>query len=299
MSSISTENCHNSTVVSFLHDWHTDRRWNLAFGRQIGIEICFLKTDWCIDVSSKGQWDLTLLCVNCSLNRQVVQFVNCITVCVHRYIYVRWSMDAVRRHNNFFKCLHMEGKNNWPPTSTMGCSPGLPNGLKELQPRAPKAKTTHLKTHLQTSSISKHFPGMTSGPPLEGKERKGQGRAPIRLLAQGPQHVNPALLGCGTCLQTVLSRTLTFSTVSLPLVVVALHQGTPGQMTLLNRLRMQDLQPLNGDILAKWSCGRPSTLVPQTRLSTIDHFVWLSHKHGTVFLPTSLHQLLYRLSRDN
>ena len=25
----------------------------------------------------------------------------------------------------------------------------------------------------------------------------------------------------------------------------------------------------------------------------------LSHKHGTVFLPTSLHQLLYRLSRDN
>ena len=31
----------------------------------------------------------------------------------------------------------------------------------------------------------------------------------------------------------------------------------------------------------------------------IDHFVWLSHKHGTVFLPTSLHQLLYRLSRDN
>jgi len=31
----------------------------------------------------------------------------------------------------------------------------------------------------------------------------------------------------------------------------------------------------------------------------IDHFVWLSHKHGTVFLPTSLRQLLYRLSRDN
>ena len=31
----------------------------------------------------------------------------------------------------------------------------------------------------------------------------------------------------------------------------------------------------------------------------IDHFVWLSRKHGTVFLPTSLHQLLYRLSRDN
>jgi len=33
----------------------------------------------------------------------------------------------------------------------------------------------------------------------------------------------------------------------------------------------------------------------------IDHFVWLSHSHmhGTVFLPTSLHQLLYRLSRDN
>jgi len=27
--------------------------------------------------------------------------------------------------------------------------------------------------------------------------------------------------------------------------------------------------------------------------------VWLSRKHGTVFLPTSLHQLLYRLSRDN
>jgi len=27
--------------------------------------------------------------------------------------------------------------------------------------------------------------------------------------------------------------------------------------------------------------------------------VWLSHKHGTVFLSTSLHQLLYRLSRDN
>jgi len=33
--------------------------------------------------------------------------------------------------------------------------------------------------------------------------------------------------------------------------------------------------------------------------TTIDHFVWLSHKHATVFLPTSLHQLLYRLSRDN
>jgi len=31
----------------------------------------------------------------------------------------------------------------------------------------------------------------------------------------------------------------------------------------------------------------------------IDHFVWLSHKHGTVFLPTSLHQLLYRLLTDN
>ena len=31
----------------------------------------------------------------------------------------------------------------------------------------------------------------------------------------------------------------------------------------------------------------------------IDHFVWLLHKHGTVFLPTSLHQLLYRLSREN
>ena len=31
----------------------------------------------------------------------------------------------------------------------------------------------------------------------------------------------------------------------------------------------------------------------------IDHFVWLSHVHGTVFLPTSLHQLLCRLSRDN
>jgi len=31
----------------------------------------------------------------------------------------------------------------------------------------------------------------------------------------------------------------------------------------------------------------------------IDNFVWLSHKYGTVFLPTSLHQFLYRLSRDN
>ena len=31
----------------------------------------------------------------------------------------------------------------------------------------------------------------------------------------------------------------------------------------------------------------------------IDHFAWLSHKHGTVFLPASMHQLLYRLSRDN
>jgi len=30
----------------------------------------------------------------------------------------------------------------------------------------------------------------------------------------------------------------------------------------------------------------------------IDHFVWPSHVHGTVFLPTSLHQILCRLSRD-
>jgi len=31
----------------------------------------------------------------------------------------------------------------------------------------------------------------------------------------------------------------------------------------------------------------------------IDHFVWLSHMHGTAFLPTLLHQLFYCLSRDN
>ena len=31
----------------------------------------------------------------------------------------------------------------------------------------------------------------------------------------------------------------------------------------------------------------------------IDHFMWLSHVHGAVFLPTSLHQLFCRLSRDN
>jgi len=32
---------------------------------------------------------------------------------------------------------------------------------------------------------------------------------------------------------------------------------------------------------------------------TVRKIALMTHKHGTVFLPTSLHQLLYRLSRDN
>ena len=44
--------------------------------------------------------------------------------------------------------------------------------------------------------------------------------------------------------------------------------------------------------LRSGSC--PRLIVPRTRLSTIG-----DRKHGTVFLPTSLHQLLYRLSKDN
>jgi len=48
------------------------------------------------------------------------------------------------------------------------------------------------------------------------------------------------------------------------------------------------------------SCSScPLLIVPRTRLSTIIDWSWLSHVHGTVFLPTSLHQLLCRLSRDN
>ena len=51
-----------------------------------------------------------------------------------------------------------------------------------------------------------------------GKERKGRGRAPIRLLAQGPQHVNPALH------DSILNRfrditTLTLYVIRLPVTL--------------------------------------------------------------------------------
>jgi len=60
--------------------------------------------------------------------------------------------------------------------------------------------------------------------------------------------------------------------------------------------------------LKKWNHGIDCGPVPAhewlflefgSALSAIDHFVWLSHVHGTVFLPTTLHQLLCHLSRDN
>ena len=38
---------------------------------------------------------------------------------------------------------------------------------------------------------------------------------------------------------------------------------------------------------------------PGSAPSATDHFVWLSHVHGTVFLPASQHWPLCHLSRDN
>ena len=38
---------------------------------------------------------------------------------------------------------------------------------------------------------------------------------------------------------------------------------------------------------------------PGSAPSAIEHFAWLSHVHGTVFLPASQNQPLCRLSRDN
>ena len=51
--------------------------------------------------------------------------------------------------------------------------------------------------------------------------------------------------------------------------------------------------------VSEWQMHRHRVHIKANYLSETDHFVWLSHVHGSVFLPASQHWPLCRLSRDN